>query len=225
MNSRTVTYDFEAIQDDELYRLADEHQKLIALAEANSSLVQIEVRDQHKLKPHPPTAYEITYTLRSIVGVDESEQPKYGNEHKLFIRLPKEYPLGPADCKMITDTWHPNIKSDGDFKGTICTNHKGFGSLFYLDELVVRIGEFLQYKRYLAEDVKPYPEDQKVARWVRNFAEPAGLVNRREGKAIDEQIWAYVPPGIMDEEEDILFFDREEDSSSEEDHRDDIQFL
>ncbi|MEL6627799.1 MAG: ubiquitin-conjugating enzyme E2 [Bacteroidota bacterium] len=206
-------YNLDTIRDSEIRRLADEHLKLETLAEANLEMVAITPTERSKVSPHPPIEYEVQYKVKSMVGVDEAEQPLYGELHTMRIQLPKGYPLQPAECKMVTDTWHPNIKSDGPFKGSICTNHGGFGTLFYLDELVVRIGEFLQYKRYLAEDIPPWPEDQKVARWVRKIAEPQEIVDRKKGKAIDTRPWRYLPPGIETNEDEIFFFEKESDSS------------
>ena len=210
-----TNYNLHSIQDPEIRRLADEHLKLITLQEANQEMLSITPSKHSRVAPHPPVAYDIDYKVKSIVGIDESELPVYKEHHKMRISLPKGYPLQPAECKMITDTWHPNIKSDGPFKGSICTNTGGFGTLYFLDELVVRIGEFLQYKRYLAEDVPPWPEDQKVARWVRKIAEPQEIVDRKKGKSIDGRPWRYLPPGIESDPLDIIFLEKR--SSTDED--------
>lgn len=222
-----IDYDFDSIASDELYRLCDEHLRLQSLADSNPDLMQYTPGARHKLAPHPPVEYEIRYTLRSIVGTAEDRTPVYGDEHKLKILLPREYPLGPAECRMTSDTWHPNIKSDGDFKGNICTNHGGFGTLYYLDELVVRIGEFLQYKRYLAEDKKPFPEDQKVARWVRDFAEPNGIVDKDQARAIDDRPWKWLPPDLNDNPDEIIIEEITDSSTvgATTEDGDDIQFI
>jgi hypothetical protein len=86
---------------------------------------------------------------------------------------------------MQTELWHPNIKSEGRYKGRICGNTKGFGLGFDLFLLVIRIGEILQFKQYHAENTPPFPEDIKAARWLLEFGEPSGLVNKYQDICID----------------------------------------
>lgn len=134
----------------------------------------------------PPDRYLMKYNLRSIIGIDDCQNPIFGFEHFVSINLPHDYPMvsGPA-CKMITDIWHPNIRHDGAFKGRICINSKALGSWFTLDMLIHQIGEMLQYKNYHADNVQPYPEDPIVAKWVKSFAEPQGIFNKDLNHALD----------------------------------------
>lgn len=194
-------YNFKEIKDPYMYRLASEHVRLDKLSHANPDMVSIMGVEFSKKFPHPPVQYEVTYNLTSYTGIDEEQHPRQGKEHKMQLRIPINFPEQPAECKMVSDTWHPNIKSGGPFKGSICTNHKGFGALFFLDELVIRIGEFLQYKKYMAEDREPWPEDQKVARWVREVAEPKAWVDRRKGLFLDERPWIHIDELLKEEEE------------------------
>lgn len=199
-------YDLDSIRDPFLYRLAAEHIRLEQLSYANSDLMSYTVQKRSREHPFPPVAYRVKYYVRGIVGIDDNKMPLYGNEHELSILLPINFPEQAAECKMLTDTWHPNINSDGPFKGAICTNHAGFGSLFFLDELVVRIGEFLQYQRYLAENKAPWPEDQKVAAWVIEFGEPNGIINRGKNINTDSREWKEgieTPP----EEDDLIIIE------------------
>ena len=46
----------------------------------------------------------------------------------------------------------------------------------------------LQFKNYLADFRPPYPEDPEAARWIKDYAEPNGVVNRAEGKFVDDQL-------------------------------------
>lgn len=204
-----TSYNFKEIKDPYMYRLATEHVRLFRLCQANPEMLNIEGMEFSKKFPHPPVLYEVIYKVDSYTGITDQKKPVKGKEHKMHLRVPTNFPEQPAECKMLTDTWHPNIKSSGPFKGSICTNHKGFGTLFNLDELVIRIGEFLQYKKYLAENVEPYPEDQTVARWVREVAEPKKWVNRSKGINVDNRPWIYIDEEMLveDEPEDdaILF--------------------
>ena len=190
-------YNFDAIEDEYVFRLCEEHIKLDSLSQTNENVLSYKVVKNSRQYPHPPIEYHITYCLESIVAVDDEEYPIFDKEHILEIILPPTFPEQPADCKMLTNVWHPNIKYSGPFKGAICTNHEGFGTLFGLDELTIRIGEFLQYKRYWAKDIPPYPEDPEVAEWVRDFAEPRGLINPKK------EIWTNGHHWKLEEEIDI----------------------
>lgn len=134
-----------------------------------------------------PTVYHVTYKLRTITGIDEEYQPIYGDKHTMELTIPVRYPLVPASIFMRTDVWHPNIQSVGRFKGKICGNVNSYGVDYSLRQLVLRVGEILQYKNYLADFVPPYPEDPKVAEWVKTYGEPRNIVNRKEGIFTDNQ--------------------------------------
>jgi len=134
-----------------------------------------------------PSTYLVTYKLNSITGITADKAPVYGKEHVLEITLPTRYPLEPARIFMKSDVWHPNIQSTGRFKGKICGNVDGFGVDYTLLQLVLRVGEMLQFRNYLAEFRPPYPEDPEAARWVKEVAEPTGIVNRGKGVFTDEQ--------------------------------------
>ena len=152
-----------------------------------------------------PVEYEIIYRLKSIVGVEEVpdndvskegttektyRKPIYGNEHRLSIILPNNYPSalgGNPDFKMISDTWHPNIRANGKFKGRICLNNKDLGVAVGLDERILRVGKYLQFQIYWANDSYPWPEDKTVAEWIREEAEPMGWVNVDEGIFTDHK--------------------------------------
>lgn len=137
----------------------------------------------------PPTEYELIYSVRSIVGINDDSSPIYGDKHTVNISIPEGYPmLAPPSCYVTSPIWHPNIKSSGKFKGHVCINAQVLGFWHTLDMLVERIGVMLQYKNYHAENVQPYPEDTIVAKWVRNYAEPKGIVDRSKGICTDNNL-------------------------------------
>ncbi len=136
----------------------------------------------------PPSEYEVTYKVKSIVGINEDQSPIYGEEHKVKIILPQGYPmLSSPSCYATTKTWHPNIRSSGKFEGHICINAHVLGFWHTLDLLVEQIGEMLQYKNYHAEQIQPYPEDPIVAKWIKNYAEPNEIVDKSKGIATDSR--------------------------------------
>ncbi len=181
--------DLDTIKDDYVRRKVDEHYRIDRLAKSNPDVLDYDVLARDKLKPFPPTQYLIRYHVKSFIGVQDGETPVVGTSHEMVMTIPRYFPEQTVECKMKSQTWHPNIKSSGPFFGDMCTNHKGFGGLYTLDELIVRVGEMLQYKRYLAEDVKPWPEDPEVARWVKKVAEPKGIVDKEKGIFADDYAW------------------------------------
>ena len=134
-----------------------------------------------------PTEYEIWYRVKSIIGVKDTKAPRepiFGYLHKMSIILPNNYPS--ADGNPIftfrTDIWHPNIRYSGSFKGHVCLNSKDMGVMASLKSLVLRVEQYLKYKDYHAQNVYPYPEDQNVAEWVREEAEPNGWTHFTQEK-------------------------------------------
>jgi len=175
-------YNLKSFKNPRDRRLANEHLSLHELC-TKTDRITYEVISMRK---HPPEEYLITYKLKSIVGIDEQKNPIYGYEHQLEVSFPADYPASTvAKCYMRTPVWHPNIKHDGRFKGRVCVNAKEFGKLFFLDDLVIRVGQILQYQNYHAKNEQPFPEDEKVAQWVRDFAEPQDIVNKDKQIFVD----------------------------------------
>jgi hypothetical protein len=57
-----------------------------------------------------------------------------------------------------------------------------------LDDLCRQMFEMVQYKNYHADESRPpYPLDHEVAKWVRDVAEPRGIVNKDLGIFVDNR--------------------------------------
>ena len=186
--------DLEGIKDDFTYRRAKAHVLLYDLYRLNKELFHFRVLKKSRRKPFTPVEYEVLYSLKSINGVKADRSPIYGNSYSLHIWLPKNYPLQRADCKLTSPIWHPNFlayKTEDSGKQTwhICPNEKNFGLAFTLDKFVARIGEMIQYQRYWAIQAPPFPDDSKVAAWVRSYAEEKGIVDRSKNIAVDDRLW------------------------------------
>ncbi|WP_235299126.1 ubiquitin-conjugating enzyme E2 [Portibacter marinus] len=183
--SSKPTYDFKSdfFKKNPFYkRLAKDH---LSLFEIDSDVIKWEVvntRGAMKI----PCEYHFHFYIKSIVGTKADKSPVYGKHHIAKVTFPPKYPIEPPELYMQTDLWHPNIKSEGKYKGRICGNTKGFGLGYDLYLLVIRIGEILQFKQYHAENTPPFPEDIKAARWVMEYAEPNGIVNKYQDLAVDE---------------------------------------
>jgi len=175
-------YNFQELQDPRDKRLAREHELLHAFCEKTDK-ISYEIEGKRR----PPETYLIHYHIKSITGVDpETQAPIFNDKHIIEITLPKTFPIEGARIYARTDLWHPNIKWNGRYKGRVCGNLDSFGKMYTLDLLVRRIGEIIQYKNYHADkEVSPYPEDFEVADWIKEYAEPQGIVDKSKGIAID----------------------------------------
>jgi hypothetical protein len=162
-------------------RLVHEHLLVAALCESHTGL-------SYKLieaETLPPRDYRVVFQgLRSIVNIDHEQLPVFGTDHVMEIHLPSGYPLDAPICYMVSPIWHPNIQNEpGPYQGRICGNTEAFGAYYSLDALILRIKSMLLFETYHAELRFPYPEDEQVARWVREIAEPLGIVKQGVGIA------------------------------------------
>lgn len=183
--------------DARAYRLAKNHIQLDDLCQRSKKITYEIVG--HYSSNQPPSKYHIVYHVRSITGIDTQTQlPIYGDTHRVYIDFPPKYPSadGTPIFKVVTDVWHPNIQYHNTIaKGRICVDIVQFPS-WDLEGLVPRIGQLLQYKDYHAQNTAPYPEDETVARWVRDFAEPNNIVNKQYKICTDDSDLLEPLPGF-----------------------------
>lgn len=213
MAEKQPLYDFNLplFRKNPLYiRLAQEHVDLVDFSNDSIQWEVLKTRSSLKI----PTEYRVTYNFPSIIGINSDQSPIFGNRHVARITLPTNYPVDHPILYMESNVWHPNIKWQDRFKGRICGNTKGFATQIRLVLLIIRIADILKYNNYHAEHTPPYPEDSDVADWVKNYAEPYGVVSKAGGLNLD-----FTPP-IIDpefeeeeeyEEEDFLDGDYDED--------------
>lgn len=153
-------------------RLAIEYTKLMNLA-ARSSF--IDIRPIEVQPGWPPEKYIITYTCRGIASVDQHESPRVSEFHQVSMYMGSDYPLKEPYLKWLTPIWHPNI--DHEEPHHVCTNNvQNWFAAKPLAELVLAMGEMVQYKHYHAKWVSPFPLDRAAADWVLEFAEPQGVL-------------------------------------------------
>lgn len=137
-----------------------------------------------------PTAYLVNYDLLSISGIDTDSRPIFTRGYKMMIELPDNYPCADGaphyhflvnhNGKPIAHPWHPNIRYYGAFAGRVCLNAPDtYASLAWA---TMRIAEYLEYNRYHASNIPPYPEDLKVAQWVVELGEPNGWIFFEQNK-------------------------------------------
>lgn len=126
-----------------------------------------------------PTTYRVTYDIRSICGIDDADgKPLFAPRFVMMITLPPDYPQvdAPPEFRFVETAdspqlpWHPNIRYHGEMAGRVCLNRLNtFTSLAWGIE---RVALYLRYELYHALPTPPYPEDLKVAEWVRRKGEP-----------------------------------------------------
>jgi ubiquitin-protein ligase len=153
-------------------RLAIEYTKLMNLA-ARSSFIN--VKPVEVQRGWPPEKYIVTYTCRGIASIDANEAPVISNFHQVSMYMGSDYPLKEPYLKWLTPIWHPNI--DHLEPHHVCTNNvQNWYAAKPLAELVLAMGEMVQYKHYHAKWISPFPLDRAAADWVLEVAEPGGIV-------------------------------------------------
>lgn len=106
----------------------------------------------------PPEKYLIRFTCRGVEALN-GPQPVYREIHEVRIYLHAEYPLKQPQLKWLTPIFHPNIHSTG----AVCIG--AWWPAKTLDELLLTLGEMVQYKNLGPKD----PMNSRAAAWsVRN---------------------------------------------------------
>ena len=145
-----------------------------------------------------PTAYLVDYQIKSICGVADMEHlgerdvqnpPVFATGYQMRINLTDGYPSvdAPPEFRFLTHDdedrpiphpWHPNIRFFGDFAGRVCLNTPACGTFTDLAWYIDRVMLYLKYEKYHALNTPPFPEDNKVAEWVLEQAEPNGWIEQ-----------------------------------------------
>jgi ubiquitin-protein ligase len=157
----------------------------LALEKLNAESDYVRIEPTDVLEGSEPEHYRITFLCRGITSVDSSQRPLYGERHEVLIHCDDEFPSDVPKLRWETPIWHPNIQHD-EPKG-VCVNKSEWLGGMGLDDLVRLMFEMVQYKNYHAELSPPFPLDQDAANWVRDYAEPAGIVNKRRSISVDDK--------------------------------------
>lgn len=163
-------------------RLKVEREILLRL---NSESENVRVHEEPAIG-RSPEKYTITFHCLGIVGIERITQaPKFDSIHRAEIYCDNDFPTAPPKLRWLTEIWHPNIRHYGD-KG-VCINRKQWLAGMSLAEICYQMFDMVQYRNYHAVNVDPYPYDDEAARWVLNYAEPKGIVNKSRGKSVDNR--------------------------------------
>jgi ubiquitin-protein ligase len=134
-------------------RLVADYEKLMRL-NSQSGLVEIVPYG------NPPQQYIVTYHVTGIMWPFGTPAPQKIECHQLEVYLHADYPRRPPRLRWLTEIFHPNILSASQNGGVCIGNWTPSESLA---DLVVRIGEMVQYKEYNVDDVL----DERAADWAR----------------------------------------------------------
>ncbi len=145
-------------------RLRGDHDLMQELA-SRSDLITFKAVDA---RPGvPPERYIVTFRCESIINVDRSGNPKFGNHHQVEIYLHNQYPQRWPGMKWLTPIWHPNINH---LNGSVCIDAAWWTASRSLDRLIIMLGEMLQWKNFHDDPTKPpFPWDAEAARWSREY--------------------------------------------------------
>ncbi len=131
-----------------LRRLQADFEKLSDYARRHPRLRLISFEGQ------PPELYQLEYQIVGLRQLDD--QLQVVKNHIVEIRLPRDYPRTPPQCRMLTPIFHPNIAPHA-----ICIgDHWSAGEPLW--SMVARIGEMIAYQSYNTKS----PLNGEAARWV-----------------------------------------------------------
>jgi ubiquitin-protein ligase len=163
-------------------RLKTERLRLERLNQ-ESDYVRVEPLDV--LGGDEPEHYRVTFLCRGITGIDADRKPIYGDKHEVEILCDDDFPSDVPRMRWVTPIWHPNIQHH-EPKG-VCVNKPEWLGGMGLDDLCRLMFEMVQYKNYHAVFTQPYPLDHEVAKWVLEYAEPHGIVDKKRSIFVDDK--------------------------------------
>lgn len=165
-------------------RLRNDYKRIRDLVN-RSDLIRIKLTDGD-----PPEKYLIQFTCRGVEKLTSTGRPIYRDVHEVSIYLHAEYPLKQPQLKWRTPIFHPNIHSTG----AVCIG--AWWPAKTLDELILTLGEMVQYKNLGPKD----PMNSKAASWAlrnkRNFPVDSRPL---KGRSLEDDIVIFA-----DEESDDL---------------------
>jgi ubiquitin-protein ligase len=104
----------------------------------------------------PVERYIIRFTCDGVEKLNAAGQPVIIKNHEVSIYLHAEYPLKQPQLKWLSPIFHPNIH----VTGAVCIG--AWWAAKTLDELLLTLGEMIQYKNYDPKD----PMNSKAAAWA-----------------------------------------------------------
>lgn len=103
----------------------------------------------------PVEKYLIRFTCNGVEKISSGGKPVLRDSHEVTVYLHAEYPLKQPQLKWQTPIFHPNIH----VTGAVCIG--AWWPAKTLDELLLTLGEMVQYKNFDPKD----PMNSKAAAW------------------------------------------------------------
>ena len=127
----------------------------------------------------PPEKYLIQFTCRGVENIKANGEPILRSDHKVSVYLHAEYPLKQPQLKWMTPIFHPNIH----VTGAVCIG--AWWAAKTLDELLLTLGDMVQYKNYDPRD----PMNSKAASWALRHKNLFPIDTRSlKGKSLEDMI-------------------------------------
>jgi ubiquitin-protein ligase len=138
----------------------------------------------------PPEKYLIRYTCRGVEKITANNQPITRDAHEVSIYLHAEYPQKQPQLKWLTPIFHPNIH----VTGAVCIG--AWWPAKTLDELILTLGEMVQYKNLDPRD----PMNSRAASWALRSKHMFPIDDRPlKGSSLSDQIVI----GAAEEDDDL----------------------
>lgn len=131
-------------------RLRNDYRQIQELV-YRSELIQIA-----RTEGDPVEKYLIRYVCQGVESINAAGRPILRDVHEVSIYLHAEYPLKQPQLKWLTPIFHPNIH----VTGAVCIG--AWWPAKTLDELLLTMGEMVQYKNFDPKD----PMNSKAASWA-----------------------------------------------------------
>ena len=148
-------------------RLRRLHADLAAMIE----LVEVSDFIRTTYAGNPPDRYRVVYTCRGLWWPEGADRPASLERHVADFYLHRDYPRRPPQIIWRTAIFHPNILS-AERGGAVCIG--SWSPSESLADLVLRVGDMVQYKEYNSEDLL----DRRAAEWAEAHADELPVDDR-----------------------------------------------
>lgn len=112
---------------------------------------------------NPPDRYRVIYRCRGLYLPEGAPEPQVLEHHEAQFYLHRDYPRRPPQIIWRTAIFHPNIIS-AEHGGGVCIG--SWTPSESLADLVLRVGEMIQYRLYNADDLL----NREAAAWAESHA-------------------------------------------------------
>jgi ubiquitin-protein ligase len=120
---------------------------------------------------NPPERYRVTFTCNGLLWLPDAGAPAVSAHHQGEFYLHRDYPRRPPQIVWRSPIFHPNILPARE-GGAVCIG--GWTPSESLADLVVRVGEMIQFRSYNPDDVL----NREAAVWAAAHADELPVDDR-----------------------------------------------